>query len=247
MTKKNNTIENFPLDKIEKSWPFGEFMAMELFYNNSFQPYYSFKDFLIDVGAHEFTTYNDDSWSNLLFIGFFIENERVFLKDFHGKIYTLENVPYQFIVCNAIKYQLNNYYNNCSTIPTKNKKEYMSFHWSLILEYLLITAFPVRKMLEKQNYIKEHKKIILEGFYEAFIGLTNSQIKDFLSNFKVKSFPKSLVKFYSPLESSKERLLSLLIFSEIPKKEAEKLTEKCFLTEEFTEVIFYYKHLLSKL
>ena len=28
MTKNNNTIENFPPDKIEKNWPFGQFMAM---------------------------------------------------------------------------------------------------------------------------------------------------------------------------------------------------------------------------
>jgi len=240
MTKNNNTIENFPLDKIEKNWPFGQFMAMELFYNNSYQLYYSLKDFLIDVGAHEFTINDDDSWSDFLFINFFIENDRVFFKKFDGKVYTFENVPYQLIVCNAIKYQLNNYYNS-------NKKEYMSFHWSLILNYLLITAFPVRKMLEKQNYIKEHKKLILKGFCKGLIGLRNIEIKDFFSNSKVKNFPKSLVKIYSPLESSKEKLLNLLIFSEIPKKEAEKLTEKCFLTEEFTEVIFYYKHLLSKL
>jgi hypothetical protein len=50
MTKNNNTIENFPLDKIEKNWPFGQFMAMELFYSNSRQQYYSLRDFIIDVG-----------------------------------------------------------------------------------------------------------------------------------------------------------------------------------------------------
>ncbi len=127
-----------------------------------------------------------------------------------------------------------------------NKKKYMSFHWSLILNYLLITNFSVREMLEKQNYIKEHKKLILKGFYEGLIDLRNIEIKAFFSNSQVKNFPKSLVEFYSPLESSKERLLNLLIFSEIPKKEAENLTEKCFLTEEFTEVISYYKNLLSK-
>ncbi len=240
MTKNNNTIENFPPDKIEKNWPFGQFMAMELFYTNSHQPYYSLRDFLIDVGAHESTINDDDSWSDFFFVGFFIENYRVFYEDFDGKVYTLENVPYPLIVCNGIKYELNNCYNS-------NKKQYMSFHWSLILNYLLITAFPVREMLEKQNYIKEHKKLILKGFCKGLIGLRNIEIKAFFSNSQVKNFPKCLVNFYSPLESSKERLLNLLIFSEIPKKEAEKLTEKCLLTEEFTEVISYYKNLLSKL
>jgi len=240
MTKNNNTIENFPLDKIENNWPFGQIMAMKLFYSNSYQNYYSLRDFLIDAGADDFTQNDDDSWSDFVFSGFFIENNRVFYKGFDDKIYTLENVPYQLIVCSAIKYELNNYYNS-------NKEQYVSFNWSLILNYLLITTFPVRKMLEKQNYIKEYKKQIFKGFQDGFACLRDIELKAFFSNSEVKNFPKSLVKYYSPLESSKERLLNILIFSEIPKKEAEKLTEKCFLTEEFTEVISSYKDLLSKL
>lgn len=71
MTKNNNNIENFPPDKIEKNWPFGQFMAMELFYTNSYQLYYSWRDFLIDVGAHESTINDDDSWSDFFFCCFF--------------------------------------------------------------------------------------------------------------------------------------------------------------------------------
>lgn len=256
ITNEGNIIKNFPLDKFEKRWPFSEKMAMELLYFNSHQKYYSLTEFIVDNQFENYTQnslYKYNSNDSLLlktgtifyttpFNGFLIQDdtETIFYKDFDKQIYTLKNVPYPLIVCEAIKFRLESYYNLTQT-------KGVSFNWSLIVDYLLNTTFPVRKMLEEKNYIKSYKKDILEGFYKGFRHLQQvGGLLNFFSNSKVKNFPESLIELYLPLESLKKRLLKVLVFSEIPKQEAEKLTEDCFLTEDLTAIISYYKNLLSK-
>lgn len=255
MTNENNIIKNFPLDKFEKRWPFDTETAIALFAFNNHQKYYSLTEFILDnqfENSTQNSIYNTNDSALLKtgtifyttpFTGFLIQDdtETIFYKDVDKQIYTLENVPYPLIVCEAIKFELYYHYN-------LNQNQGASFNWPKILDYLLNTTFPVRKMLEEKNCIKRYNKDILKGFHHGFRQLRQiNGLLNFFSNSKVKYFPESLIELYLPLESSKERLLNVLVFSEIPKQEAEKLTEDYFLTEDLTDIISYYKNMLSKL
>ena len=70
-------------------------------------------------------------------------------KNYFIKNYLLENIPYDTIVCEAIKF--------CLKIYTTNLFE-TSFVWKIFFGYLINTTYPVKEMLEKQNYLKGYIK-----------------------------------------------------------------------------------------
>jgi len=241
--------EDYPLDQIKKSWPFCEELAYSLFLSNSEHAFYSLKDYLIHYGQEE---YGDDMEIDkvkgpydLGFYCFIIKNNKVFVivQGDHFSVYNFENVPYSLLVCSAIKYLLNSYYSGNIRIY------FSSLAWFRILNYLLNTLFPIREMLEKEGYIKSHKKDIIEGFLLGFREFSRevSFSSEFFSDFMILKLPQSRVKEYSPIESSKERLLKVLLFSEIPLKEAEELTEDCFSTKDFSKIISSYQKVLANL
>ena len=111
-----------------------------LFYMNSYQPYSSLKEFLFEEYGSNFDEYLDN--------GFFIEDNQIYYQDLNHKIYTLENISYSFLLCNAIKYELKLLVD--SSIPR--------FLWKQVLSYLMFTTLPVIEILEKENFIKNQKK-----------------------------------------------------------------------------------------
>lgn len=139
MTKKASTIHNFPLEKFKNNWPFNSEISRDLFHVNSYRSYSSLKEFLEE----------EEYLSNEYFFNsIFIENDQTYYEDLSGKVYTLENIPYSFIVCSAIKYELNYFGTFINGL----------FHWSRVLHYLLFTPFPVLKILEEGSFIKTQKR-----------------------------------------------------------------------------------------
>ena len=45
----------------------------------------------------------------------------------------------------------------------------------------------------------------------------------------------------------KEKLYNILIYSEIPEKDAKTLTEKSFAAKDFSVIIYHYKQILEEL
>lgn len=195
--------EDYPLDKIKNSWPFYEELAYSLFISNRGHDFYSLKDYLIHYGEEE---YGDNMEIDTLkgtydlgFYCFFIKNKKIFVivqgDNFPMynvyNVYNFENVPYSLLVCSAIKYLLNSYYSG------NIRLYFSSSDWSLILKYLLCTLFPVRQMLEKEGYIKKHKKDIIKGFFKGFRNLSSNRsfLSKFFSDFMILKLPQSRVLF----------------------------------------------------
>ena len=105
--------------------------------------------------------------------------------------------------------------------------------WIDIFFLLIKTDFSIIEMIEKHNYKTYWKAEILKGFYEGFEKL--SYDKPLLN----KIFSEDLLKLY------KERLLKVLLFSDIPKKEAEMLINDLFLTQDLDPIISYYRRLMN--
>lgn len=245
MTKKINNIQNFPLERFKNNWPFDRIMLADLFYMNSYQPYSSLKEFLFEEYGSNF----DEYLSN----GIFIEDNQTYYEDLDNKIYTLENISYSFLVCNAIKYELTLFSEPITA----------TFYWKGVLSYLMFTTFPVIEILEEEDFIKNQKKDILNGFYKGFNeinrglkterenfvltpGMT-SCAEQFLSGSKKVMLEGDVVdKTSDSLIDSKEKLYNILIYSEIPENEAKSLTEKTFVKKDFSIIICYYKQILEE-
>ena len=88
-------------------------------------------------------------------------------------------------------------------------------------------------MIEKHNYKTNWKKDILKVFYAGFRKLRYDEpLLD-------QIFSEDLIKLY------KECLLKVLLFSDIPKKEAEMLINNLFLTKNLDPIIYYYTNLIN--
>ena len=236
MTKKINNIQNFPLDEFKNNWPFERELLADLFYMNSYQPYFSLKEFLFkEYGSH---------FNETLCNGIFIEENKIYYQDLDDKIYTLENIPYSFLVCSAIKFELTLF-----SKPTTSR-----FYWKKVLKYLMFTTFPVIEILEKENFIKNQKKCIINGFYFGFIeinGQLKTRGKKFFStpvtNISLRDVSDVVDKTSDLLINYKEKLYNILIYSEIPEKDAKTLTEKSFAAKDFSVKVCHYKRILDEL
>jgi len=108
-------------------------------------------------------------------------------------------------------------------------KEYISSpssNWHKILNYLMFTTFPVRQILEEGQYMKSEKKDIFDGFFLGF--------SDLQRTYKLESFFSK--------KDCKDRLLYILLYSEISRVEGLALVEKSFLTQDLSDIISYYKN-----
>lgn len=128
MTKKEKTIHNFSLYVFKNKWPFNHESLRYLFYMNSYRPYSSLKQFLEE---EEYPS------NDYFFTGIFIENDQTYWYGSNNKVYTLENIPYSVLLCNAIKYELTYFGTYINGI----------FHWPAVLDYLLFYPLPVLKIL----------------------------------------------------------------------------------------------------
>lgn len=215
MIKENKEFYDFPLDKIKHNWPFDKEMAKELFWSNEFQQYSSLYDFIFD---NIIDILGD---SVIVFSGFFIENNELYYEGLDDKKYTLKNVPYSLIIYSAIKHELNPSSKTSTSFPT--------YKWSTIFNYLLFTTFPVRQILEESDFMRSDKQNIFNGFSQGFV--------QFQRSYKLKHFFSK--------KDCKDRLLYILLYSEISRVEGIALVEKSFLTQDLSDIVSYYRKLSS--
>jgi len=157
----------------------------------------------------------------LVFSGFFIENNEFYYKGLDDKKYTLKNIPYSLIISSAIKHELNPFSQTSIFFPT--------YKWSQILNYLLFTTFPVRQILEESEFMKSDKKNIFKGFSQSFGELQGSyKLQDFFSK-----------------RDCKDRLLYILLYSEISRVEGTALVEKSCVKKDLSDIISYYREVSS--
>lgn len=172
MNEKHKEIYDFPLHKIENDWPFDPKLALDLFYANSFNSYESLYDY---ISGFELIDSNDGETS---YNNFFIRNDKCYYYGidynvstlegrFELKLYTLEKIPYSLVVCSAIKYILT----KCSEESSENSSDILVFGGKTIMEYLMFTTIPVKKIIEENTVLKRNKKKFLYEVYMGFLYL----------------------------------------------------------------------------
>jgi len=158
-------------------------------------------------------------WEISEYPGFFITNNKVHYKEtikskvenstkeeLNSKIYTLDHIPYETILCEGTKFFINDYYQgsivnyNAVVLNTLS----ISFIWVPVFRYLLWTRFSssMKNMLEKENYRKKYEKQILLAFEDKFKRIKTSQTL--------------LNKIISERSVFEERILNILFLSGIP-------------------------------
>jgi len=237
MTENSNNIKKFPINILNEDWPFSENLALNLFHFNRAQSYSSLKQyFIINLLDEDDYDYNEDTNEydihdteyGFLHKNFFFRNNKLFFANPKNEIYFVESIPYNDIVCAAVRYTLKQ-----KLKQHDSKKELIIRIWKEMFYYLIETSFSIPQMLEKHNYKLNHKENIIEGF---LYGLKQLKYNDFLLD---ELFSKNKVKLF------KERLFKVFIFSEMPKKDAEMLTEDYFLTRDLDEIILYYEKMVE--
>lgn len=215
MSKKTNDIYDFPLDRIKDGWPFDPIIASDLFFLNSLNQYDSLYKFL--------TVFEliDSVEGETFFSGFFIKDGKSYYQGTDNKIYTLQNVPYSLIIYSAIKYTLTIYSKTPISIPY--------FGGKYILQYLMFTNIPVKQIIEENTFIKSEKRGFLHEMYMGFIKINSRKNSDLDSFFAKKD--------------CKERLLYILLYSEISTTKAEALAENSCLQKDLSNIITYYKEI----
>lgn len=227
MSKKHKEIYDFPLDKIEKGWPFDQNLTLDLFYGNSFNSYESLYDYISDyklAGSGNGETAYD---------GFFVKNDKCcyFSSDpklstiegiMNFKLYILDKISYSLIVCSAIRFILA----KCSEEYSEFYSENWSFGVQAIMEYLMFSSIPVKTIIEENTVLKRNKKKFLYEVYKGFL------FEQAYSHTKVNSFFSK--------NDCKQRLLDVFLYSEISITKAEALTEDSCIQKDLSNIIAYY-------
>lgn len=88
------------------------------------------------------------------------------------KIYTLDHIPDQIIICEGAKFYINNFLQGSVVKFNAVLLNILSLSliWSPVFQYLLWTtcSSSMKKMLDNQNYIKNYKREILQTFEDQF-------------------------------------------------------------------------------
>ncbi len=245
MTKKNNNIESFPINSLNEEWPFPEHLARLIFQRSSSQTFYSLREVFIQFLLNEDSDssnedsyssnedsdsssedveyiYYADSWLVSGYKNFFIERNKLYYKVSETKIDLLENIPYETILCAAIKVCLRSY--------TKRRSNEVTL-WMQIFAYLKNTNYPIKEILEEQNFIRKHKKNILKTFHLCFQDLQNRTSRGLIFTYEITE-TKNIFK---------KRFLNIFFVSEIPMEDAKILVNNFGLTKNLDEIILYYK------
>lgn len=70
------------------------------------------------------------------------------------KLYTLEKRPYSLVVCSAIKFILTKF----SEESSEYYSDSVGFGGKIIMQYLMFTTIPVKKIIEENTVLKRNKK-----------------------------------------------------------------------------------------
>jgi len=188
------------------------------------------------------------SWDISQYPGFFIKNNKVHYKETIKskvqnstkeeliiKIYTLDHIPYQTIICEGNKFYINNFLQESVGNGICSDLFRMDCIWKPVFDYLLwrTCSSSMKNMLENQNYIKNYKIEILTIFKSEFQ--------------KIKYNPLFLDRMLAETKRSlfEERLLNVFLFSGISENTSKKLLNNFFLTGSLDEILSFYQELLS--
>ena len=234
-------VEPFPIEKFNKNWPFCEDLAFSFFENclscpdycSSLKEFFSFKHLFYDTVPYDSENESDDETAciyDLPFSSFFIEYDTLYYnKNDDGPTYTLGHIPYNTLVCEAVRHCVKN------SIKTD---ENQSIVWRRVFTYLLDQRFSVLDVLIEENFIEKMKPTIIQNFYYGF----RSKEKDRLSKASLEKITKRL-----PCEIgfSKERLLGILLYCEFPRTDSEILITDFFRKKSYQNILLYYQNVLS--
>lgn len=197
--EKKTDYPQFYISRLEKKWPFSLKLASDLFRVNDHGLYFSLQEFFVcaafdlkddDNGIEDSSDEKEsieemDIWYISIYPGFFIKDNKVHYeerveskvpnstkKESIIKIYTLDHIPYQTIVCEAAKFYINSFFQGSVVSGDAEVLNLLSEFriWSPVFYYLLFTtySFSMKKMLEKQNFRKNNEKRILKAFHSEF-------------------------------------------------------------------------------
>lgn len=233
MCTNANNIQNFPIEKLTKKWPFSKELADDLFFQ-SFK-YSSLKNFLFDMIPEdaealgsEKTEEETDFLYNLPYDDFSIENDQLYYNDYlKDTKYTLKNISYNIIICEPFRHFLNDY------LKQKNDSKAV---WMRVLGYLLNARFSVLEVLKEENYIKNNKQNILQGFCSAF-----KQLDHTINLFWKKDLQTSETEKLSKIRFYEEKLLNIFLYCEFARSDSEVLVENFFIEKSYKNIIVYYE------
>ena len=232
-------VEPFPIEKFNKNWPFCEDLAFSFFENclscpdycSSLKEFFSFKHLFYDTVPYDSENESDDETAciyDLPFSSFFIEYDTLYYnKNDDGPTYTLGHIPYNTLVCEAVRHCVKN------SIKTD---ENQSIVWRRVFTYLLDQRFSVLNVLIEENFIEKMKPTIIQTFYNSF--KISDKIASWLNIRKEKSYP---------IVFSKEALLNILLYCEFPKTDSDILVTDFFREKSYKNILLYYQNVLFDL
>ena len=140
--------------------------------------------------------------------------------------YNLDNISYETIVCEAIRFYIKNSVNN-------GYPEWITdiTLWPEITYYLLYTTYSqfVKNLIEEEKYIETFQEKLILQSYRTLKMMEPKEKNLFLSKKRV---------------NHKERLLNLLSFTPLEKDESEKLVLNFLSTGDLKQIIYYYEEIL---
>ena len=233
MCTNANNIENFPIEKLTKKWPFSKELADDLF-SQAFK-YSSLKDFLFDMIPEdaealdsEKTEEETDFFYNFLYDDFSIEKDQLYYNDYlKDRKYTLKTISYNIIICEAFRHFANN------SLKQKNDSRVV---WLCALGHLLDARFSILEVLKEENYIKNDKQNILKGFCSGF-----KQLDANGSFFWIKGLQSSETEKLSKIHFYEEKLLNIFLYCEFPRNDSEALVKNFFIEKSYKNIIVYYE------
>jgi len=189
-------------------------------------------------------------WDISQYPGFFFKNNKVHYQEtikskvenstkeeLTIKIYTLDHIPYQTIVCEGSKFYINQFLQGSVVNFNAVLLNILSLAliWPPVFEYLLWTSFSssMKKMLDNQNYIKNYKEEILQTFEDEF------------QKIKYSEFRLNEILTETKRSVCEERLLNVFLFSGISENKSKTLINNLFLTKSLDEILSFYQELLS--
>ncbi len=233
-------VKDFPIQRFHKNWPFSMDLAKDLFNSTLYYQVDSLKNFFIlkafETAESTFLDEENYSWYHFDHLGFYINNDKIYYVEFHDTLGTFEHISYDIIVCECFRHVLND--------SLKAQESYAI--WMIVLRYLLKKDFSILGILKNENYIKDHKENILQGFYYGFKALDQgkAQSESLKSLFKGKEKPTS---FNSKINLSQKKLSNIFLYCEISTIDSKTLAEDFFVKESYKTIVLYYQNMIFDL
>ena len=174
MTKKNNTISDFPIETFNDNWTFSTKLALDLYFFSKLVPLHSLKQFFVflknvydkvdsdddndgivdsaddidDIDDNIYYKYSD----SFLYEQFFFEKDKLYFRNSKKEIYFVENIPHNTLMCVAIRVGLN------AQLKDHLETKTTFLAWRDIFFLLIKKDFSIIKMIEKSFFSFNKKR-----------------------------------------------------------------------------------------